>query len=297
MPLTDQQKDATREEEAVRADVQKEIAESKRPVSKIQKLNAFLESKVGFWLLATVLTGIVTTAYGSLQLYLNKDQVARQKEAEDTRRDTDIVIRIAPMLSSTDMSQVRVGSILLSSLAEHKAMNQTLALQVRFLFDDMLRTGQKPDATPDEIQRTDVLSQAFDSASRVSRANGADSSDPAASTPVVSTPTMLDNAALPVRLYIQIPSDTQRNTASGDRDRLRAARLIVPGIETVGLQRSPKQTEVRYCKDKVSDPALQQVTDAAAKLATPVTRIISLDPSLCTNVRYNHFELWYARGA
>lgn len=297
MALTDEQKDAIREEEAIRADARKEIAEGKRPITKLEKLNAFLESKVGFWLLATVLTGIVSTAYGSFQLYLNKDQVARQKEVEDTRRDTDLVIRIAPMLSSTDMTQVRVGSILLTSLAEHRAMNQSLALQVRFLFDDMLRVGQNPGARPVDVQRTEVMSQAFDSTSRVGRTNGTGPSTAPASAPVVSTPTILDNAALPVRLYIQIPSDTERNAATIDRDRLRAASLIVPGIETVGPQRSPKHSEVRYCENKVSSQALQQVTDAAAKLVTPVTRIVKLDPPLCTNVRYNHFELWYADGA
>ncbi|CAM2157373.1 conserved protein of unknown function [Pararobbsia alpina] len=296
MPLTDEQKDAIREEEVVRAEAQKEIAKGKEPVTWFGKLNAFLESKVGFWLLASVFTGLVTTGYGYVQNYLNKEQVARQKEIDDARRDTDVVIKIAPMLSSTDISQVRIGSLLLSGLAEHKAMDPTLETQVSVLFNETLLAGQKPDATPIEIARTNAMSQIIDNTPPANPASGANTGSTVPAAAVSPTPTVLDNSELPVRLYIQIAFETQRTTASADSTLLRQSRLIVPGIELVGPKPSPPQSELRYCKDKVSDPALEQVKTAIGGLPVPVTQLHPLNQSLCKNVRYNHFELWYGKG-
>lgn len=296
MPLTDEQKDAIREEEIVRAEVQKEIAKGKEPVTWFGKLNVFLESKVGFWLLATVFTGLVTTGYGYVQNYVNKEQVARQKEIDDARRDTDVVIKIAPMLSSADISQVRVGTLLLSGLAEHKAMDPVLETQVSMLFNDTLRAGLSPNATPNEIARTIAMSQVIDNTPPTNPASAAGTGSAAAAEAASPTPTALDNSELPVRLYIQIAFDTQRATASADSARLRQSRLIVPGIELVGPQPSPHETELRYCKDKVSDAALEQVKTAIGGLPVPVTQLHPLNASLCKNVRYNHFELWYGKG-
>ncbi|WP_158660357.1 hypothetical protein [Paraburkholderia caribensis] len=72
MPLTVEQQESIRQEETIRANVQKEIAEAGAPKSRFAKINGFLETKVGFWLLATVLTGLVTAAYGQIQIYLSR---------------------------------------------------------------------------------------------------------------------------------------------------------------------------------------------------------------------------------
>jgi hypothetical protein len=72
--------------------------------------------------------------------------------------------------------------------------------------------------------------------------------------------------------------------------------MIVPGIELVPAQNTPKQNSVRYCKDKVSPAALERVRTATASQVAPAPAMTELPPKLCGNVRFNHFELWFARG-
>jgi len=295
MALSPEAQQTVREEELIRAQAQKDFAAQKTPLTRLQKFNAFLESKVGFWLLATVLAGLVTSAYGYLQIYLDREKVARQKEIEDSRRDIEVVIRIAPMLISNDAKQWQIATIVLGNLVAHKAMDATLALQAGSLLTTVLNDGLKPDATPEEIARSKVVGQTLDTrvAGPVSSSPANPTSSPALS-PATSPPSPLDNTTLPVRLYIHIPSEAKRSSGSEAQEKFRAARVIVPGIQMVGQANSPKQAEIRYCPGKVSDSALQQVTAVGAELSPPA-KPLQLSSSLCTNVRYNHFELWYAR--
>lgn len=293
MALSSEAQQTIREEELIRAQAQKDFATQKYPLTAFQKLNAFLESKVGFWLLATVFTGLITSAYGYLQIYLDREKIARQKEIDDSRRDIDVVIRITPMLISNDPKQWQIATIVLGNLVAHKAMDATLALQASSLLTTVLSDGLKPDATPEEIARSNVVGQTLDT--RVAGAVSAGTATPTTGSNPIDSPSFpLDNATLPVRLYIHIPSEARRRAGTEAQEKFRAARMIVPGIEMVGQARSPKQAEIRYCPGKVSESALEQVTSVGAELAPPA-KAAPLPFSLCTSVRYNHFELWYGR--
>ena len=58
MPLTEEQRQAIRDEEFFRNEVRKDLAGKKGPPGFLERCSAFLETKAGFWLLTTVLAGV-----------------------------------------------------------------------------------------------------------------------------------------------------------------------------------------------------------------------------------------------
>lgn len=293
MGLTDDKRQSIREEEQLRDEVRKELA-GQKPRSRWQKLNDFLESKVGFWLLATVLTGLFTTGYSYLQVFIHRHEVERQKEIDDTRRDADLIIKIGPMLGSPDSAQIKVASILLTGLSEHRAIDAVLAGQVSDLVASILRAGQNPNATKEERDRANILSATLDNGSRTGVAAAAQNGAPAAAPAQTPVTSIVDTKTLPVRIYIQIGKSADLASAKTATGALRQAGFIVPAIEQVELRNAPSVTSVRFCPDKVGGAALQQVKEAMKALTPPVETFFELKPFQCGNVRYNHFELWYA---
>ena len=63
MALTDEQRQAIRDEEFFRDQVRKELAGPKQAPGFFERISNFLETKSGFWLLTTVLAGVTATGF------------------------------------------------------------------------------------------------------------------------------------------------------------------------------------------------------------------------------------------
>lgn len=297
MPLTDEQRQTIRDEEFFRDQVRKELAGPKKPPGFFERISNFLETKSGFWLLTTVLAGVTATGFTSLQRYLDRDQIAQREAAERSRRDMETVLKLGPMLTSEKRTQVDVAIVLLDGLASDNALDNRVAQQVRALVQNTLATGLKKDATDEEKAQARAIIDYADRARITAIQRPESSASAAAAAPVAqsSLSAAIDNAALPVRVYLQIASEADRGKAEATNTALRKAGLIAPGIELVPARSAPSQTDLRYCDGKVDANALERVKAAVAETVSPPPRPVVLAARLCGNVRYNHFEIWYAR--
>ncbi len=300
MPLSEAEKQAIREEEYFRAEVRKEIAGAKGPPSVFQKISDFLETKSGFWLLTTVLAGVVATGFTTLQHLVNREEIARQAAAERARRDADMLLKLGPMLTSEKRSQIDVAMVLLDGLASDKAVESRIANQVRALFQNTVTAGAQPNATAEERTQAAAIVAYADRAPAAPASAGtgtgtANAPASAAGYAGTLTSAALVDVVLPARVYIQIGSETDRPAAMKTADAFRKAGIIAPGIELVPAKNSPPQPEIRYCEGKVAADAPERLrTIAATELPSP-PRLLILNPTLCSKVRSNHFELWLAR--
>jgi hypothetical protein len=170
-----------------------------------------------------------------------------------------------------------------------------VANQVKALVQSTLASGLKKDASAEEkVQASAII--AFADRARVmaiQRPEGEAASAGQAVQSAVSN--AIDNASLPVRIYLQIGSLDDRPEAEIASEALRKAGLIAPGIELVPIKSAPQQNDLRYCEGKVDPNALERVKSAVAAAVTPAPKTVVLDPRLCGKVRFNHFEVWYAR--
>lgn len=66
MPLTDEQKQAIREEEFFRDQVRKDLA-GPRDASFLARVATFFDTKAGFWILTTALAGLTATGFTELR--------------------------------------------------------------------------------------------------------------------------------------------------------------------------------------------------------------------------------------
>ena len=297
MPLTEEQRQAIRDEEFFRNEVRQELAGKKGPPGLLERCSAFLETKAGFWLLTTVLAGVTATGFTSLQHYLDREEIARREAAENARRDMETVLKLGPMLTSDKRTQVDVAIVLLDGLASDNALDSRVANQVKALVQSTLESGLKKDATAEEKAQASAIIAYADRArvTAIQRPEG----DTAAPAAVVQSPlsSAIDTAALPVRVYLQIGSEEERPQAAAATEALKKAGLIAPGIELVPAKSAPQQNDLRYCEGKVDPRALERVTATVATAVTPPPKVRVLDPTLCGKVRFNHFEVWYARHA
>ena len=108
MPLNDAQRQAIREEEYFRAEIRRDIAAAIPPTS-LTGLAAFFDTKAGFWLLTTVLAGLVATGMTWLQRYMDREEIRKRETAERALRDTETLLKLGPMLTSEKRSQVDIG--------------------------------------------------------------------------------------------------------------------------------------------------------------------------------------------
>jgi hypothetical protein len=295
MPLTEEQRQAIRDEEFFRNEVRKEFAGRKGPPGLLERCSAFLETKAGFWLLTTVLAGVTATGFTSLQRYLDREEIARREAAERARRDMETVLKLGPMLTSDKRTQVDVAIVLLDGLASDNALDGRVANQVKALVQSTLEGGLKKDATAEEKAQASAII-AFADRARVAAIQRPEA-EPTAPAAVVQTPlaSAIDTAALPVRVYLQIGSEDDRPKAAAASEALKKAGLIAPGIELVSPRSAPQQNDLRYCDGKVDANALERVKAAVAAAVEPPPKVVVLDPKLCGKVRFNHFEVWYAR--
>ena len=294
MPLTDAEKHAIREEEYFRAEVRKELAAGKGPPSVLERMSGFLETKAGFWLLTTVLAGAFATGMTALQQHLNRDEIIKREAADRARRDTETLIKLGPMLTSDNRSQIDVALVLLTGLASREAVESSIAAQVESLIKSTLAAGAQPNASTAERTQAAAIVAYADRASFavVQGAAPGATPDKAAATAVAS---VIPDTALPVRVYVHIADEADRGAAKTVSDALRSAGIVAPGTELVPKS-NIRQAEIRYCKGKVAPEAPQRVRDiVAAQLSD--AQLVVLPEKLCGRVRANHFELWFARRA
>jgi hypothetical protein len=303
MALTPEQQQDIREEEYFRMEVRKSLAAPKGPPSLMDRLSAFGDSKVGFWLLTTVLAGLVATGFTKLQRYFDQEDIARRELAERSRRDADMLLKLGPLLTSDKRPQVDMAIVLLNSLSAGDGIDKQVSGQIVALFRSTAEAGNRPNATPEERVASQAIYSFFDQAGlSAMQAWGtpAAASIAAQPAPAAAAPSLvaaaLDSATLPIRIYLQVGDRADWPSATRASEGLRQAGMIVPGIELVPAQNTPKQNSVRYCKDKVSPAALDRVRTATASQVTPAPAMTELASKLCNNVRFNHFELWFARG-
>jgi len=321
MPLTDDQRQAIRDEEVFRDEVRRELSSlggKKAPPGLLERISAFFESKTGFWLLTTVLAGVTATGFTELRNYLNREEIAQRQAAERSRTDMETLLKLGPMLTSDNRTETEMAVILLDALLVDKAVNDRIARPVLLLVQNAVATGQRPDAT--DAQRSNastilayVDSARIDAIRRPDANNGngngksagtasgnatsapATSNGPAPSALAISPlAKALDQTPLPARVYLQIGREADRAVAAAAQQALQDAGLIVPGIELVGNQRAPARNDLRFCPDRVDDAVLKRVRDAVARAIQPAPVPLSLPAAMCTKVRHNHFEVWYA---
>lgn len=302
MALTPEQQQDIREEEYFRMEVRKSLATPARPPTLMDRLSAFGDSKVGFWLLTTVLAGIVATGFTKLQRYLDQEDIARRELAERSRRDADMLLKLGPLLTSDKRPQVDMAIVLLNSLSAGDGIDKQVSGQIVALFRSTAEAGNRPNATPEERVASQAIYTFFDKAGlSAMQAWGtpAAASVAAEPAPAAAAPSLvaaaLDNTSLPIRIYLQVGDRADWPAATRASEGLRQAGMIVPGIELVPAQSTPRQNSVRYCKDKVSPTALDRVRTATASQVAPAPTMTELPTKLCGNVRFNHFELWFAR--
>ncbi|MCD2340155.1 hypothetical protein LRH25_07335 [Ideonella azotifigens] len=310
MALTDEQRQAIREEEQFRLQLRQELAVSspRSAPGPLERLAAFFDTKAGFWLLTTVLASVTATGFGTLQRYLDRNEIREREVAEATRRDTETLLKLGPMLTSDKRSQVdmaivlldgltaRMAIVLLDGLTARKGVDDVVAGQVRRLFQATLTAGLKSDATdPEKTQAQAIIAFADSARTAAIQRPGAAASEPAATQASVSA--AVDQITLPVRVYLQIGSDDDRPRATAALEALRQAGLIAPGVERVPPSSAPRSNELRYCGDKIDPGALQRVREAVAAAVSPPPAEKVLQPSQCGKVRANHFEVWYAHAA
>src|SRR5262245_35061078 len=262
MPLTDEQKQVIREEATFRRAVRKGLASARGPPSFLARVSAFFESKTGFWLLTTALAGVTATGLTNLQRYIDREEISRRDKAEQSLRDTETVLKLAPMLMSERLNEFSLAVVLLDGLTNDNAVNSRVATQVKALFNNTIQAGNQKNATPEEQARRDAL-LIYADRTRITEIQQPNSAS-VAPVPTTVVTSALDNAALPVRVYIQIGVATDRPMAERARETLRAGGLITPGIELVAAGRTPKQDVVRYCEAKITGDALERVRAAVA---------------------------------
>src|SRR3954449_8818142 len=199
MALSDDDKQRIRDEEFFRAEVRAEAEQHKPPPGWGDRLSGFFETKAGFWLLTTVLAGVAATALTSLQHFMDRQKIEAAERAERSRRDTDTMLKLGPLLTSDKRTQVDMALVLLDGLASDKAVDNRIVVQVKSLFERTFATGTRSDATPQERAQADAVLAYVDRA-RVQEIQGAAPppalQDPAPSTAAPGVPAPVSQMAV-----------------------------------------------------------------------------------------------------
>jgi hypothetical protein len=293
MPISDQTREDIRLEEILRHEIRKELAAQKPVPTFVQRCSDFFDTKAGFWLLTTVLAGLVGTGYAALQRHLDRDEIAEREAIQRSQRDFDSVLKLGPMLTSDNRSQIDMAIVLLEGLAAQNALETRLFDQVRALMQSTLAAGLKPDAKPAERMQAEALLTRTDRARVAAIQQPEEAAAPAVAQ--MAAPPIIEAAVLPARVYIQIASEQDRDKAEIARTALRKAGLVAPGVEMVPAKSAPVANDFRYCQNKIDSPTLERVTAAVHAAVSPAPKVVILPARLCTSVRHNHYELWLAR--
>lgn len=282
MPLSEQEMQRLRDEEYYRAKVREEMNTANAPSRGVfRRISAFAETKLGFWLVTSVLATSLLSAATAFQNYLHRGEAAARERAERFRADTELIVKLSPMLLSDNAAHKQIAFILLQGLADARAADASIVFQIQSTVEFAVKSDpgtaavilpmvdQPPGRTPDTRQV--AAAQAF-----------------AHSTLAAS----IDTASLPIRIYVQAGRSGLSRAETAKRS-LEQAGFVMPGIERMEDAKLPLVNSVRYCRGKVSDDALDRVMEAAAKYVSPPPQAFALDPKLCSRVSRNLFELWF----
>lgn len=310
MPLTEDERQRLRDEELYRAQLRREIEPPRAPPGALERLSAFFESKLGFWLLTTVVAGLAVKLSAEFGNWINHSEIERRAQAErdrvaaeqarttaeQARQEVDAVMKIMPLLVSDQPAQGRLGVVLLNSVAAASGVQKGTVDQITAALQSVVALGAAPDASPQARAQADQVARLLDAgstAAAVAPGNGVSGAAAAAAAPARVAAPALQAVTLPARVYVQIGSEDRRPLAQQALAALQQAGVLTPGIERVATRSVPARHQLRYCPDKVSDTTLQAVQQALAPLLNPLDMTL-LKPSQCGNVRPNHLELWLA---
>lgn len=302
MPLTEDERQRLRDEELYRAQLRREMEPTRAPPGTLERISAFFEGKVGFWLLTTVVAGLAVKLSAEFGNWINHSELEQRAQAEQvraaaeqSRQELDTVMKIMPLLVSDQPAQGRLGVVLLNSVAAASGVQQKTADQITAALQSLVALGAAPDASPQARAQADQVARLLDAGSNtVAAAPGASASGAVAATaPVRVAAPALQAVTLPARVYVQIGSEDRRALAQQALAALQQVGVLTPGIERVPTRAVPVRHQLRYCPDKVSDTTLQAVQQALSPLLNPLD-MTPLKPSQCGNVRPNHLELWLA---
>lgn len=302
MPLTEDERQRLRDEELYRAQLRREIEPPRAPPGALERLSAFFESKLGFWLLTTVVAGLAVKLSAEFGNWINHSELEQRAKAEQvraaaeqSRQELDTVMKIMPLLVSDQPAQGRLGVVLLNSVAAASGVQKGTVDQITAALQSVVALGAAPDASPQARAQADQVARLLDAGSGTAAAApgvGVSGAVTAAAPARVAAPA-LQAVTLPTRVYVQIGSEERRPLAQQALAALQQASVLTPGIERVPTRSVPARHQLRYCPDKVSQDTLQQVQQALAPLLNPLD-MTPLKPSQCGNVRPNHLELWLA---
>ncbi|KAB0576773.1 hypothetical protein F7Q92_17395 [Ideonella dechloratans] len=306
MPLTEDERQRLRDEELYRAQLRREMEPPRAPPGALERLSAFFESKVGFWLLTTVVAGLAVRLSAEFGNWINHSELEQRAKAEQiraaaeqSRQELDTVMKIMPLLVSDQPAQGRLGVVLLNSVAAASGVQKGTVDQITAALQSVVALGAAPDASPQARAQADQVARLLDAGSGTAAvaagngASGASGAVTAAAAPARVAAPALQAVTLPARVYVQIGSEERRPLAQQALAALQQAGVLTPGIERVPTRSVPARHQLRYCPDKVSQDTLQQVQQALAPLLNPLD-MTPLKPSQCGNVRPNHLELWLA---
>lgn len=254
------------------------------------RCEAFFETKVGFWLVTVVLVSVAGTGYASFQKWLDRDDIARREKSERSRRDTDTMLKLVPMLTSEKHSEVELAIMLLNGLATADGVDPEVAKQVFAWEISRATTVPPPDAPADQKQQFNALIAYIDQP-RIASVKTADAEVKPSAAPTA----LSETRNLPARVYLQIGDKADQARAEAASAALKKAGLVAPGIELVPATSAPKVSDLRYCEGKIDADALDRVKAAAASAMSPAPTPVPLPAKMCGNVRFNHFEIWIAR--
>ena len=293
MTLTDKQTPQFKDEPSLSSEIPQRMATPEPKQSVSGKLESFFETKLGFWILTTVLAGVVSVGFTRLQTYMAREELAKAAAAEASRRDIDTIIKLAPMLLSSKRSESTMGIALLSNLSSKNGVSDEVATKVTAIFDDAIAEGSRERASPEEQQLASDLLKKVDSAGLHAMSQAlATGAAPLSGEPAPSVPSAIQEISkLPIRVYIQVAKLSP--DAEKLKEALRRDGIVVPDIEVIKGGIAPP-TNLRYCQTKVDPTAVQRVQASLQEVLNPAPTPLILNSNLCGKVRMNHFELWIA---
>lgn len=282
MALSDAERDAIRAKEAFRHQLRAELNSAPPP----SPLTRWLDNKLVLAVLTMVLASVWSLAVTAFTEHLRREEAERAR----ARLDMETILKVVPMLFAEHQAQQLLALNLLDGLRRSDAIGDDSVAMVQAVFADRLRAGTAAGAG-ESAQKQAALVAGFEDRTRMAQIRESTAAPAAVTARAVQR--QVPDPQLPPRVYLQIADELDRAAARAVQQQLAAERLLVPGIELVGRKRSPRETDLRYCPDKLGPGVLDGV-EALLLEAGVKARRAPLADKACSAVRWNHFEVWFA---
>jgi hypothetical protein len=227
----------------------------------LSKVWTFLNSTLGIWFLSTCIVGVISWVYNE-----------RQHEMDAAAKNASLVTTLLPHLTSPDAKQSRMAIAITGYLKE----KGKLPGELESALVAIVTAPNSPTTSSADIAKREAAAAVID---------------------LPKQPTKLSDrvevAGLPPRIYIQIPTEGQRQLAQDIQTKLREKQFIAPGIENIEKKaRAPSQTEVRYYQESERSEALEIL-----QVLKDAKLTVKSEPQLIPgqkNVRPRHYEIWFS---